>query len=184
MKPLKSIPLLLLGTLVLVACKKKESTTNKLDFYVSSAPSSKFTNLTFDIESLQFILLNSDGIHYIVLDERESINIDLANPSLKYLGSLERPFESHQRSDVVNEYELRISSSEFIVSTDSTLLMLEYSPNVKLAQNQGYDTARTFLNLANGQSLDIILEIDIDGSIILDSAGSNWISPELKIIKK
>lgn len=177
------VALFIAASVIFLACEKEE-TIGKANYYITTTTSSNYNTLSLKFEKLSIQLLEFDAIPSLITNQAQSIEFDLSNPQPIYLGSERNSFQSLKRDGSPNKYEIRFSSSDYRLNTDTSEIILNHLIDIYNTDFIKHDTVHAYIAPESQLDVNILLEINIDNSVILDSAGKNWIAPDINLLKK
>tara|TARA_R110002050_G_scaffold158249_2_gene287525 strand:- start:7889 stop:8446 length:558 start_codon:yes stop_codon:yes gene_type:complete len=177
------VALFIAASVIFLACEKEE-TIGQANYYISTTTSSNYNTLSLKFEKLSIQLLEFDAMPYLITNQAQSIEFNLSNPQPIYLGSQRNSFQSLKRDGSPNKYEIWFSSSDYRLKTDTSEMSLNHLIDINSTDFLRHDTVHAYIAPENKLDVTILLEINIENSVILDSAGKSWIAPDINLIKK
>lgn len=132
-------------------------------YYFSAKPSASYDVVSFSFHYTRAYMDNA--IRTVYLDQKDVL-ISLNTPEPVILGA------SNIESETVNGYNLSLSGFKVIDGTDTLLLSVPPSYN---------DYYAAGFSLDKGELKSLTFELDVEASLLLDSAGKNWIKPKFKL---
>ncbi|MGK0365698.1 MAG: hypothetical protein ACJAUR_001966 [Ulvibacter sp.] len=178
------VAIFIAASAIFLACEKEE-TFGKANYYITTTTtSSDYNTLSLKFEKLSIQLLEFDAIPSLITNQAQSIEFDLSNPQPIYLGSERNSFQSLKRDGSPNKYEIRFRASDYRLNTDTSEISLNHLIDINRTDFLRHDTVHAYLAHESKLDVNILLEINIDNSVILDSAEKNWIAPDINLMKK
>ncbi|WP_421753927.1 hypothetical protein [Croceimicrobium sp.] len=161
--------LLLLGSLfiLLSACsKEEESKSATLHYYFELSTEDSETRLVeFDFQYMRAHRSDPREIRSVYLDPG-FVQISNQERQKHYIGA------SSIEAQFIDAYDISLSGFRLIRPNDTLELRLLNSPQDQIPCNIQPD---------KGDNLDLYFDLNLDRSLILDSAGFNWIRPQFQI---
>lgn len=138
-----------------------------INYYLTVISTEEFDSISFSFLYTR-AFLNNSVIRNVYLDPKE-INVRLNRKELISLGSSSiEPLFIEGYDFGFSQFRLRKDNrtiDQFVWGFDEAFAKAEFTP-------------------MEGDTLDIHFELDVDASIVLDSAGKNWITPKVKLKRK
>lgn len=150
---------------ILFACEVNEKQEATINYYLTSTSHKTYEYISFQFDHTRAHRNQMNEIRTVYLDPKK-VNFDLSDPDKISLGS------STIEPEVINGYNFGFSSFNIIKQNDT----------IELAQPFGYNNYTEFsLEPSEAANIDVTFILDINTSIVLDSAGKDWIKPRIII---
>ena len=153
---------ILLPLLVLLASCAKSPEYVNIAYNITASDSSAYDRAAFKFTYVR--AWTGSNVISSVYVESQNINLNLSSPQPHFLGT------SGLTPTFIHGYDFYFENFMLIKGNDT--LHLDWPDG-------SWPFSETSIDLNDGQDRTITFELDIDKSIILDSAGSNWISPKI-----
>ncbi len=138
-----------------------------INYYLTVIPTDKFDSLSFSFLYTR-AFQNYTAIRTVYLEPKD-IDVSLNKKETISLGSSSiEPLFIEGYDFGFSQFRLRKDNrtiDQFIWGFDEAFAKAAFTPVM-------------------GDTLDIYFEFDVDASIVLDSAGKNWITPKIKLERK
>jgi|AntRauTorckE5430_2_1112549.scaffolds.fasta_scaffold13214_1 hypothetical protein len=161
---MKNLPILFLAVL-LISCGKDEKEDVTINYYLTTTSDTTYKRIFFQFDYTRAHRQENSVIRTVYLDPMQ-VDFDLSNPEEVFLGS------SAIEQEKINGYDFGLGQFRVVNGNDT----------LELVQPFGFDDYTTFpLEPSEGEELNVTFILDVEASIVLDSAGQNWIKPQVKI---
>jgi len=161
---MKNLPIILLAIL-LISCNKDEKEDATINYYLTTTSDTTYQRIFFQFDYTRAHRQQNNGIRTVYLDPTQ-VDFDLSGPEEVFLGSLTIEPEK------INGYDFGLGQFRVVKGNDT----------LQLVQPFRFDDYTAFpLEPSEGEELNVNFILDVEASIVLDSAGQNWIKPQVKI---
>ena len=144
--------------------KSKEDAT--IHYFLTVSEDATFDHISFSFALARAHRKELNQVRTVYLDQAQ-LNFDLSTPEKIYLGS------STIEPESISGYDLSLGNFKLgggSEVTDLSLIGISCYSDFQFKPEEG-------------DELDIIFILDVSKSVILDSAGQNWINPKFEIQK-
>lgn len=161
---MKNLSILLLA-IIFISCDKNEKEDATINYYLTTTSETAFDEISFQFEYTRAYRQQKNEIRTIYLDPIQ-VEFDLNSPTEVFLGS------SKIEPVSIDGYDFGFSQFDVVIGADT----------LALNPLSGFDNYADFPSTpSEGGEIDITFTLDVDASIVLDSAGQNWIRPLITI---
>lgn len=163
--------LLFLTVIVSLSCSKMKIEQGKalMHYYITTTPSEKYTGMKFHFDYVRAHRTESNGsqiIRSVYLEPGEVI-IDTHDPVPVFIGS------SEIEPGTINGFDLVFAD----------VMLFNDKDTLKLSQSSAWDEfTRADSIIGEGErNKNIVFEINLESSVVLDSANRNWLLPSVSV---
>ncbi len=156
--------------LLMIGCTEDvpENATINYKMVVMPSQNFDFAQFTFEYTRAHRIVEDNKGIRTVYLDPKE-VETSLAQNQTFALGS------SEIEPEPINGFDFGFSPFTVVQNQDTILLN---------QPSRFDDFTAASLSPSPGQTINVTFQLDLDASVVLDSAGENWIILEITVIKE
>ena len=161
---IKTLLLIFMATL-LINCGKDERTDATINYHLTTKSDTTYRRISFEFDYTRAHRQQNREIRTVYLDPKR-VSFDLSNPDIIFLGS------STIEPENINGFDFGFGEFSVVKGEDT----------LELVQPVGYDDFAAFqLEPLERAVINVTFILDVDASLVLDSAGQNWIKPQVII---
>lgn len=161
MKLITFLPLLL--SVLLLSCIRPEKDHATIHYYFTTTPDTTYKQLSFLFDFTR--AHRTDEVRAVYLDSKV-LSFTLNRPATYYLG------ESTIEPEVINGYDFGLYDFEVVKGSDTLPLSTQYNFS---------NFAPKYIPPAPQQEIHLTFVLDVAASIVLDSAGQDWMKPRISV---
>lgn len=162
---MKTIIILLIVLIVFSRCNKDEKIDAIINYYITTNTDTIYQNISFDVNFLRAYRQQNNEIRSVNIAPTR-VSFDLSLPERVFLGS------SNIEPGKITGYDYSFGNFRLVKGED-TISLIQLSSMTSFIDFE--------MSPSEGQVLDITFIMDVQSSLVIDSAGQNWIRPQITI---
>lgn len=161
---MKNLSIIFLAIL-LISCNKYEKEEATINYYLTATSDTTYSRIFFQFDATRAHRKQNSEVRSVYLDYRP-VGFNLGNPEELFMGS------STVEAENIDGYSFLLEEFSVVRGNDTLELVRPY----------GYRGYTAFpISLSDGEELNVTFTLDVEASVVLDSAGQNWIKPQMRI---